>query len=621
MRAGRHGEGEHVLRAKIDMSSEHMLLRDPLLYRIRHREHYRRGDEWCIYPMYDFAHPLEDAIEDVTHSLCTLEFATNRVLYDWVLEHCLDEKELPGRPHQYEFSRLNLNYTVMSKSKLGNLIEQDLVEGWDDPRLPTLMGLRRRGVPPSAIRSFCNRIGISRTQGRIEIGQFEHTIRDELETSAPRVMGVVNPLKVTITNFPEDEVDWIDAPHWPRNVDRSDYRELPFTRTIYIERDDFRRDPPEGFIRLSPGREVRLRHGYFITCEEVVENDGGDVVELRCTYDPDTRGGNAPDGRSPAGTIHWVSAEHAQEIEIRSYDRLFRVANPENQDESYEKYLNPDSLVISTGVVEPSLLRDLDDRRVQFERVGYFWPDPEISATEEPVYNQIVPLRDSWSKEDKQEQNMEEKRREKRLEKERQRQRSIAGEQDPVEQLNDNQTERFQTYHEEYDVDEEQAVVIAGDEAFADFFERVIDKNRQPIATARLLVNEFRPFCKETSIQDLPTTAKQFARLVELVQDEVISSRGADEVLEEMVQTGRNPDEIIDDRDLRQVDDREVLEPVIQAVLETHSDQVREYKQGNEGVIDFLIGQVMQETGGSADPVLTRELLETHLSEDSYQYE
>lgn len=617
MKEGAFDEGEHVLRARIDMSSEHMLMRDPLLYRIRHREHYRRGDEWCIYPMYDFAHPLEDAIEDVTHSLCTLEFATNRVLYDWVLEHGLDEEEQPDRPHQYEFSRLNLNYTVMSKSKLRNLIEQGLLDDWDDPRLPTIMGLRRRGVPPSAIRLFCDRLGVTRTQGRVEIGQFEHTIRDDLETKAPRVMGIVHPLKVTITNFPEDETDRLEAPHWPRNVDRSDAREVPFSKHLYIDRDDFRRDPPEGFIRLAPGREVRLRYGYYITCEEVVEDEEGNVVKLRCRYDPETRGGTAPDGRSPDGTLHWVSADHARPVEIRSYDRLFEVPNPENKERSYEAYLNPDSLVVTQGYVEPSLLDERFGERVQFERVGYFWPDPEAGTEEQPVYNQIVPLRDSWSEDGEDRRDMEEKRREKRKEKERQRRRSMAGERDPVNDLDDEQMRQFERFHEALNVDREEAVILARDPDASSFFERVVSRNDRPVVTARLLVNDVRAVFDEISESSLPFSPQQFGTFVALVDDDVISSRAADEVFDEMVETGRDPDEIVEERDLRQVGDRDMLEPIVHEVLDQHPEQVTEYRNGKEGVVDFFIGQVMRETGGAADPSLTRSLLLERLEDHS----
>ena len=332
MRAGEFEDGAHVLRAKIDMASPHMIMRDPLLFRIKHAHHYRRGDEWCIYPMYDYAHPLEDAIEDVTHSLCTLEFDNNRRVYDWVLEHCLDDDEIPSRPHQYEFSRLNLDYTIMSKRKLLQLVEAGIVDGWDDPRLPTVFGMRRRGVTPAAIRNFCESVGITRSASRVELAQLEHAIRDDLNTKAPRVMAVLDPVPLVIENVDADHEEWLSVPHWPREIDKDDSRKVPFTQRLLVERDDVRLDPPDDFYRLSPGHEVRLRGGYFVTCTEVRTDDEGRVTEVRGTIDPETRDSTAPDGRSPDGTIHWVSADHALPFEARLYDRLFDVPHPDGGD-------------------------------------------------------------------------------------------------------------------------------------------------------------------------------------------------------------------------------------------------------------------------------------------------
>lgn len=615
MKEGEFEQGEHVLRARIDMSSEHMIMRDPLLFRILHREHYRLDDEWCIYPMYDFAHPLEDAIEDVTHSLCTLEFNTNRVLYDWVLEHCLTEGEKEERPHQYEFSRLHLNFTVMSKSKLRYLIENGFVDGWDDPRLPTMMGLERRGVPATAVRSFCRDIGVSRTQGRVEISRFEHAIRDELEEKAPRVMGVVDPLRVVITNFPEDETDWIEAPHWPRNIDRSETRDLPFTKELYIDRDDFREDPPEGYHRLAPGREVRLRYGYFITCEDVVRNDDGEIVELRCSYDPDTRGGEAPNGRSPSGTIHWVSIPHALPAEIRSYDRLFRVSNPTEREEPFENYLNEHSLDVSTGYVEPSINDLPTDQRVQFVRVGYFWQDPEQSSADDLVLNQIVSLRDSWEEGGDQAKDMQQKRKEKQAWKQRQRRRSLEGERDMVEELDPDQKTRFEEYTTSHNVGREEAVVIARDPDLSVFFEEAVeDRPAHSEAIANWIVNDLKRECKEKTLEEIPITPAEFARLVELVEEGEISTRAADDVFETMVRTGEDPEDVVDERNLRKVGDEDELQPVIEEIIEQNPDQVEEFKQGKEGVIDYFVGQVMQKTGGSADPSLTKELLKNELA-------
>ena len=398
MRAGEFPDGSYVLRAKIDLAHPNMIMRDPLLLRIRHAHHYRQGDAWCLYPLYDFAHGLSDAIEGITRSLCTLEFKDNRDIYDWLVR----EAGFEAPPTQIEFARLELDYTVLSKRKLLRLVHEGHVAGWDDPRMPTMAGLRRRGVRPEAIRAFADAAGVTRNTQRVEIGMFEHAIRHDLNMLVPRVLCVVKPLKVVLTNFPEGEVDWLDASYYPHDVPLTGSRKVPFTRELYIEREDFMEDPPKKFFRLAPGREVRLRYGYFITCQEVVKDAAGEVVELRCTYDPATRGGDAPDGRKVQGTIHWVSASHGVPCEVRLYDRLFAQPDPDDvpDDQDFLSALNPQSLVRETGaVVEPSVAADAADTRYQFERVGYFWRDPEDSRPEALVFNRIVGLRDSWAKE------------------------------------------------------------------------------------------------------------------------------------------------------------------------------------------------------------------------------
>jgi glutaminyl-tRNA synthetase len=398
MRAGEFPDGSYVLRAKIDLAHPNMIMRDPLLLRIRHAHHYRQGDAWCLYPLYDFAHGLSDAIEGITRSLCTLEFKDNRDIYDWLVR----EAGFEAPPTQIEFARLELDYTVLSKRKLLRLVHEGHVAGWDDPRMPTMAGLRRRGVRPEAIRAFADAAGVTRNTQRVEIGMFEHAIRHDLNMLVPRVLCVVKPLKVVLTNFPEGEVDWLDASYYPHDVPLTGSRKVPFTRELYIEREDFMEDPPKKFFRLAPGREVRLRYGYFITCQEVVKDAAGEVVELRCTYDPATRGGDAPDGRKVQGTIHWVSASHGVPCEVRLYDRLFAQPDPDDvpDDQDFLSALNPQSLVCETGaVVEPSVAADAADTRYQFERVGYFWRDPEASRPEALVFNRIVGLRDSWAKE------------------------------------------------------------------------------------------------------------------------------------------------------------------------------------------------------------------------------
>ena len=399
MRAGEFEDGAHVLRAKIDMASANMLMRDPLLYRIRHAHHYRTDDEWCIYPMYDFTHCLSDAIEGITHSLCTLEFTDNRVLYNWVLDAV---GIAHPRPEQTEFARLNMDHTVLSKRKLVELVKGRHVDGWDDPRLPTIAGLRRRGVTPEAIRAFCDLIGVAKVESRVDIEKLEYCIRDDLNTKAPRVLCVLRPLRVVILNYPEGQTEELDCPHYPHDVPKEGSRKVPFSRVLYIERDDFREDPPKKFFRLAPGREVRLRYAYFIKCVDIVKDpETGEVTEVHCTYDPETRGGSAPDGRKVKGTLHWVSAAHALPAEVRLYDRLFVKPNPDDvsQGEDFKSYLNPESLVIlRNSVIEPSVADDPPGSRYQFERQGYFCSDPVDSAPGALVFNRTVALRDTWAK-------------------------------------------------------------------------------------------------------------------------------------------------------------------------------------------------------------------------------
>ncbi len=397
MRAGEFPDGAHVLRAKIDMTHPNMLMRDPLLYRIRHAHHYRTGDAWCLYPLYDFAHCLSDAIEGITHSLCTLEFKDNRELYDWILREVGFERP----PEQTEFARLNLEHTVLSKRRLVQLVKQGHVSGWDDPRMPTIAGLRRRGVTPAALRSFCDMIGVARVDSRVDIGKLEYAIRDDLNPNVPRVMAVLRPLKLVIVNYSEGRVEQLDAPLYPRDVPKEGTRPVPFSRALYIERDDFLEDPPKGFFRLAPGREVRLRYAYFVTCVDVVKDAAGEITEVHCTYDPATKGGDAPDGRKVKGTLHWVSAAHALRAQVRLYDRLFVKPDPDDvgEGEAFTDSLNPESLVVLPEArVEPSVADDPPGTRYQFERQGYFVSDPVESRSGALVFNRTVTLRDTWAK-------------------------------------------------------------------------------------------------------------------------------------------------------------------------------------------------------------------------------
>ena len=396
MRAGEFPDGAHILRAKIDMAHPNMIMRDPLLLRIRHAHHYRQGDAWCLYPLYDFAHPLSDAIEGITHSLCTLEFKDNNDIYKWLVRECGFDRP----PEQTEFARLELDYTVLSKRKLLRLVNEGLVSGWDDPRMPTIAGMRRRGVTPEALRAFCDTIGVARKPARTELATFEHAIRNDLNMRVPRVMCVTRPLKVVIENYPEAQVEELDASYYPHDVPKTGSRKVPFSRELYIERDDFMEDPPKKFYRLARGREVRLRYGYFITCTDVVKDASGEVVELRCTYDPATRGGDSPDGRKVQGTIHWVSATQALDCDLHLYDKLFTIPDPDAVEEGQDflSVLNPESLVVVRGAkVEPSVSADPLGTRYQFERTGYFISDP-VSPSGRLTFNRTVTLRDSWAK-------------------------------------------------------------------------------------------------------------------------------------------------------------------------------------------------------------------------------
>jgi len=396
MRAGEFADGEHVLRARIDMASPNMNLRDPTLYRIRHVPHQNAGDEWCIYPMYDFAHGLSDAFEHITHSLCTLEFEDHRPLYDWFL----DQLEPPHRPRQIEFSRLNLAYAVTSKRKLNALVEESIVSGWDDPRMPTIAGMRRRGYPVAALREFVARAGVTKKDKLIEMGVMENCVRETLGDEAQRRMAVLRPLKVVLTNYPEDKIEMMTAMNHPGRPELGT-REMPFSRELFIEHDDFMEEAPRKFFRLKPGGEVRLRFGYIIRCDELVKDAAGNIVELRCSYDPDTRSGTGSSDRKVKGTIHWVSCQHAIDATVRLYDRLFTDANP-NAADDFHKVLNPDSLETVTAKLEPALADLVAGQAVQFERLGYFCADEKNNTPTTRVMNRIVTLRDSWAKLEKQ---------------------------------------------------------------------------------------------------------------------------------------------------------------------------------------------------------------------------
>lgn len=619
MRAGEFSDGAHVLRARIDMESKNMLLRDPVLYRIRHARHYRTGDRWCVYPLYDYAHPIEDAIESVTHSFCTLEFENNRALYDWVVEN-LPRGEPPAvptdsRPHQYEFARRNFEYTVVSKRKLLELVRERRVAGWDDPRMPTLAGLRRRGYTPEAVRTFCEMIGIGKAENRADIGVLEYAIRDDLNRKAPRVLCVLRPLKVVLTNYPEGETEIFDAPLFPHDVPQEGSRPLPFSRTLYIDRDDFMEDPAPGFFRLSPGAEVRLRYAYVIRCDEVVKDDAGEVVELRCTYHPETRGGKAPEGRTIKGTLHWVSAEHAAPCTVRLYDRLFSVPDPEAGDEDFKTHLNPDSLVVvEDALIEPSVAEDPAGRHYQFERVGYFFSDPEDSAPGRLAFNRTVTLRDTWAKVARKQQGGAPP--EKGEGEPGKRTRSATpGPAGPATEPSRSPelAARRERYRDELGLGAEEAEILSRERATADLFEAALDQGASAAGVANWMIHELPRAIGDRTLENLPFGGAGLAELVALAEGGSLSSTAAREVLAEMVETGDAPARIVERRGLEQVNDPARLGAIVDDVLAAHPAKVGEYRGGKTGLLGFFVGEVMRATRGRANPELAKELIARRL--------
>ena len=633
MRAGAFEDGAHVLRARIDMAATNMKMRDPLLYRIRHATHYRTGDEWPIYPMYDWAHPLSDAIEGITHSLCTLEFLPNRELYDWVVDNTRPEVEAgePGgwepRPRQTEFARLNLDYTVMSKRKLAQLVSEggqpgvSGVDGWDDPRMPTLTGLRRRGVTPAAIRRFSDLVGIAKADKRVDIGTLEHVVRDDLNGRARRRMCVLQPLCLEIENYPKGVTEWLEAPDFPPDVGKEGTRKIPFSGQILIERNDFEEDPPEGFRRLAPGREVRLKYGYLVTCREIVrDSDTGRIWKLRCTYDPDSRGGSAPDDRKVSGTIHWVSYPEALPCEARLYDRLFSVPNPD-EDADFHEHLNPFSLVIVPEArIEPSVAEDPSGTHYQFERLGYFIRDTDEGEDGRPVYNRTVELKDPWARRQARDEVRPADQPVANAEKAK-----AAGapqvvgqdtgrrDRDGVRRRVPELAERFRHYTVELELPEENADVLTGDLAVAGFFDAALATYGSPRAVANWMVNELLRELKGRSIEDLPLEPSQLARLVAMVEEGTISGRIAKDVFGRLVEEGGDPEEIVRSEGLEQISDLRELEALVKRAIEEHPDQAARYREGQEGLLGFFVGQVMSATRGKANPELVDRLVRERL--------
>ncbi|MEA1954817.1 MAG: glutamine--tRNA ligase/YqeY domain fusion protein [Campylobacterota bacterium] len=593
MKNGEFKDGEHVLRAKIDMSAANMKMRDPLLYRIRHAHHFRAGDAWAIYPMYDFAHCLSDYIEGITHSICTLEFENNRDIYNWVLDTLgLDTP----RPYQHEFARLGINYTVMSKRKLLELVEGGKVSGWDDPRLPTIAGYKRRGYTPESILNFCDGIGIAKANSMVDVAQLEFSIRDDLNTKVPRVLAVLDPLKVTIVNYEGREE--IDAPYYPHDVPKEGSRKLPFSKEIYIERDDFMQNPPKGYYRLTPTQSVRLRHAYIITCKEVIKDAKGNIVEIKAEYHPDSKSGEDRSGIKVKSAIQWVDAKEAKKVEVRVYDRLFKDEAPEGLED-----VNPDSLkVIKNALIEPAVISNRPDERFQFERQGYFYADPVDYTDENPVFNKIVGLKDSWGKK-KQEKPKNSTESEAKPEPKKE---QIDGE---VVAMNQAQQALYDNYTAKLGLNTEVANTLARDEKLSSFYAEALADISSPVALANIVANDVARELKEREADELKFNAKQIAELVKMIDDKTISSKIAKQVFEEMVKSGANPTQIVQDKGLVQISDPAIISPIIDEVIENNPDNVAKFRAGNSKLLGFFVGQVLKATGGKANPKVVNELV------------
>ncbi len=589
MKEGKFQDGEHVLRAKIDMSAANMKLRDPLLYRIRHAKHFRAGDKWAIYPMYDFAHCLSDYIEGVTHSFCTLEFENNRVIYDWVLDTLNLE---PPRPYQHEFARLNINYTVMSKRKLLELVQRKLVTGWDDPRLPTIAGYKRRGYTPEAILNFCENIGIAKANSTVDVSQLEFAIRDDLNPKVPRVMCVLDPLKVTLSNY--DGYEEIDASYYPHDVPKEGTRKLPFSKELYIDRADFNENPPKGYFRLTPTQPVRLKHAYIITFESCIKDSDGKIIEIKARYHKASKSGADTSGIKVKSAIQWVEASKSRIAEVRLYDRLFKEEMPESLED-----INPNSLkIIKEARIEPAIMIEKPDVRFQFEREGYFYQDPIDHSDAHPVFNKIVGLKDSWKKKSK---TPPAPQKEKKV--------HIEGE---VVPMRPEEQKRFDHYTQTLKLNNEVANTLARDAKLSHFFETALKSHQAPIIIANLVANEVaRELKQETTLQFTPS---HIAQLAIMIEEETISNKIAKEVFEEMLKNGENPKEIVERKELIQISDPAILSPIIQDIMINNPDNVAKYKAGNTKLLGFFVGQVLKATKGKGNPKVVNELVVKALS-------
>lgn len=597
MKRGDHPDGAYTVRAKIDMAHVNMKMRDPLMYRIRNVPHHRTGDDWHIYPMYDFAHGLSDAIEGVTHSICTLEFENNRELYDWFVQAIFDAPH----PKQHEMARFAMTHLVLSKRKLIQLVTEGHVNGWDDPRMPTIAGLRRRGVPPEAIVALMDRVGVSRADNLVDASLFEHIIRDTLNDQAPRRMGVLRPLPVEVLNWDDQRVDWLDASEWPHDVPKEGSRKVPFTRHLVIERDDFAVEPPKGWRRMTPGVEVRLRHGYLFTCTAVERDSDGELLGVKGTVDLDSRGGAAPDGRKVKGTIHWVSATEGKRVTVRLVERLFTLERPDDHPDGYLAAINPDSLVDLPGaIVEPDLAAAPGGTRVQLERTGYFIVDAVDSRTDRPVLNRIVALKDSWAKTDTAapEPVLEKK------DTGRKRTRKSASEAlDELIAERPDIGERLDALRAA-GLNDEDAVVIGTDDRL-----HALYQSAGPASDSLLkwLVNDVRGLLKDGGGEAL--TGPHLAALVGLIDEGDITTTVARKVLARTAESGDDPVAIVDAEGLRPLRDRAAIRAVLDEIVAANADKVQAYRTGRTNLRGFFVGQVMRTTGGRADPAVVQNVV------------
>jgi len=586
MKKGEFGDGEHVLRGKIDMSAANMQLRDPLFYRIRHASHHRTGDKWCIYPMYDFAHCLSDYIEGVSHSICTLEFENNRAIYDWILDTLGLTQQ---RPYQYEFARLNINYTVMSKRKLLELVNKGVVSGWDDPRMPTLAGYRRRGYTPQSIVHFCDTVGIAKANSTVDVAQLEFAIRDELNLKVPRVMCVLDPLKITLENYEGSEL--LEASYYPQDVPKEGVRMLPFSKEIFIEREDFDENPPKDYYRLTPTQPVRLKHAYIIECKEIIKDVLGNIIELKAHYYPDSKSGEDRSGIKVKSAIQWVEAKSAKEAQVRLYDRLFKEESPKGLED-----INPHSLtIVHKALIEPAAIDEKPDERFQFERLGYFYADPIDYSDEHPVFNKIVGLKESWGKKT---QSTPSNKIEKKVQ--------IDGD---VAPMNQTQQALFEHYTHTLGLNSEIANTLARDERLSHFYAQGLEQLNSPIALANTVANEVARELKDKTIEELKFGAAHIAQLVKMVDDEVISNKIAKEVFEEMAKSGEAPQSIVQTKGWMQISNPQILQSIIDEVISKNPDNVAKYKAGNSKLFGFFVGEVLKATSGKANPKMVNELV------------